>query len=189
MNTVPALNARPAHQKSPILDEKTARALCSALSCKSPTLIPSAKSGSDWTENELHAFNIRVASVGTAQFFGNAILPPAAISPAILNNAQMPHGLIDDRLFFEYLTDAERASSEESAVVDFATHILRTLDYDNQDRRIRTRKEIPFIMSGWRVGAKTDVCVMDYLLFVQEDKVSGSVSVPISILDKLHSPG
>jgi len=27
-----------------------------------------AESGSDWTENELHAFNIWVASVGTAQF-------------------------------------------------------------------------------------------------------------------------
>ena len=77
--------------------------------------ILSAKSGSDWTEYELHAFHIQVASVGTAQFFGNTILLPAAISPAILNNAQMPTGPIskDNRLFFEYLTDAERASSEE----------------------------------------------------------------------------
>ena len=147
------------------------------------------KSGSDWTENELHAFKIRVASVGTAQFFGNTVLPPAAISPAILNHAHMPPGPIskDDRLFFEYLTDAERSSSsEESAVDDFAAHILRMLDYDNQDRRIRTRKEIPFIMSGCRVDAKTDVCVMDradYLLLVQEDKVSGFVSIPISILE------
>ena len=64
---------------------------------------------------------------------------------------------------------------------DFAAHILRTLDYDNQDRRIRTRKEISFIC---RVDAKTDVCVMDradYVLLVH--KVSGFVSVPISILE------
>ena len=152
-------------------------------------VIPSAKSGSDWTENELHAFNIHVASVGPALFFfGNTVLPPAAISPAILNNVQMPPGPIskDDRLFFEYLIDAERSSSEESAVDDFTVHILRTLDYDNQDRRIRTRKKIPFIMSGCRVDVKTDVCVMDrtdYLLLVQEDKVSGFVFVPISILE------
>ena len=152
-------------------------------------VILSAKSGSDWTENELHAFNIWVASVGTAQFFGNTVLPPAAISPAILNHAHMPPGPIskDDRLFFEYLTDAERSSSsEESAVDDFAAHILRMLDYDNQDRRIRTRKEIPFVMSGCRVDAKIDVCVMDradYLLLVQEDKVSGFVSIPISTLE------
>ena len=151
-------------------------------------VILSAKSGSDWTENELHAFNIWVASVGTTQFFGHTVLPPAAISPTILNNAQMPPGPIskDDRLFFDYLMDAERALSEESAVDDFAAHILRTLDYDNQDRRIRTRKEIPFIMSGCRVDAKTDVCVMDhadYLLLVQEDKVGSFVSVPISILE------
>lgn len=92
----------------------------------------------------------------------------------------------DDRLFFEYLIDAERSSSEESAVDDFTTHILRTLDYDNQDRRIRTRKKIPFIMSGCRVDAKADVCVIDraeYLLLVQEYKVSGFVFVPISILE------
>ena len=134
-------------------------------------------------------FNIRVASVGTAQFFGNTVLPLATISSAILNNAQMPLGPIskDDRLFFEYLMDAEKSSSEESAVDDFAAHILRTLDYDDQDHRIRTRtwKEIPFIMSGCRIDAKTDVCVMDradYLL-VQEDKVSGFVSIPISTLE------
>src|SRR6266542_500445 len=103
-------------------------------------VIRSAKSGHDWTENELHAFNIRVASVGTAQFFGNTVLPPAAISPAILNNVQMPPGPIlkDDRLFFEYLMDTEKSSSEESAVDDFVAHILRMLDYDNQDCRIRT---------------------------------------------------
>ena len=107
-------------------------------------------------ENELHAFNIWVASVGTAQFFGNTVLPPAAISPVILNNVQMPPGLIskDDCLFFDYLTDAERSSLEESAVDDFAAHILRMLDYDDQDHRIRTRKEIPFIMSGCHIDTK-----------------------------------
>jgi hypothetical protein len=57
----------------------------------------------------------------------------------------------DDRLF-EYLTDSERSSSEESAADDFAAHILRMLDYDCS---IRTRKEIPFIMSGCCVDAKT----------------------------------
>lgn len=141
-------------------------------------LIRSPRSGNDWSENELRAFNIQVASVGTARFFGNTELPPSTVSPAILNNAQMPPGTIskEDRLFFEYLSDVERSSQEGSAVDDFPAHILRMLDYDNQDRgMIKTRKTIPFTMSGCRVDAKTDVCVMDhadYRLLVQEDKVS-----------------
>ena len=64
-----------------------------------------------WTEDKLHAFDIWVASVsGTAQFWQ----PCICYLSTILNNVQIPPGPIskDDRLFFEYLTDAERASSE-----------------------------------------------------------------------------
>lgn len=140
------------------------------------SLVRSAKSGSNWTRSELLAFNIRVVTVNAAVFFGSVELPPAPVSPAILNNLYIPDGHLakSDRQFFQYLRAAENATSEESAVGDFAAFILRMLDYDDEDRVIRLRKDISFYMAGESVDAKTDVCVMnDFdLLLVQEDKVS-----------------
>ncbi|KJA26754.1 hypothetical protein HYPSUDRAFT_1104079 [Hypholoma sublateritium FD-334 SS-4] len=55
------------------------------------------------------------------------------------------------------------------------------LDYDDEDRFIRRGKEIFFYMAGQRVDAKADVCVMndlDYLLLVQEDKMTPLQSLP-----------
>ena len=140
-------------------------------------LIRSAKSGNDWTDNELFAFNISIQDVDVATFFGVPQLPPTTVSPVILNNVQRPTppAVIskEDRLFFQYL---ERANIyEEAAVDDFAGHILRMLDFDGNDRSIVTKKELSFTMCGRRVWAKADIVVLDdteYSLMVQEDKVS-----------------
>ncbi|THU75187.1 hypothetical protein K435DRAFT_707560, partial [Dendrothele bispora CBS 962.96] len=66
---------------------------------------------------------------------------------------------------------------EESAVDDFATFLLRTLNYEQDgDRVIRTRTELSMTMCGATVYAKPDISVVDRntnsLLQVQEDKVS-----------------
>ncbi|KAF8964281.1 hypothetical protein BDZ97DRAFT_1660604 [Flammula alnicola] len=147
------------------------------------TLVRSAKSGSSWTKNELLAFNISVVPATVPAFFGRTELPPAPVSPTILNNLVMPdeHLPKSDRQFFQYLKVAEEATSEESAVDDFAAFILRMLDYDDEDRLIRLRKEISFYMAGKRVDAKADVCVMndsDYLLLVHEGKRGESTEDP-----------
>ncbi|KAJ3518171.1 hypothetical protein NLJ89_g2 [Agrocybe chaxingu] len=140
-------------------------------------------SGSDWTTKELLAFNIRVANASAPAFFASTKLPPAPVSPTILNNLHIPDGPLSksDRQFFQYLRAAEHATSGESAVDDFAAFILRMLDYDDEDRVVRLRKEISFYMAGERVGAKADVCVMndlDYLLLVKEDKRQQSSDDP-----------
>ncbi len=141
-------------------------------------LLRSATSGSNWTTKQLLAFNIRVVDATVPSFFGSAELPPVSVSPIILNNLHIPvneHLSKNERHFFQYLKAAEQASSEDSAIADFASLILRMLDYDDEDRFIRLRKEILFYMAGQRVDAKVDVCVMndlDYLLLVQEDTVS-----------------
>jgi len=44
------------------------------------SIVLSAKSGSDWTENELTAFNIRVDTVNAATFFNTAQLPAPLVS-------------------------------------------------------------------------------------------------------------
>ena len=136
-----------------------------------------AKSGSDWTSNELRAFNIRVANANTETIFNTTQLTLPSVSDTILNNVEQPDGQLpkEERLFFRYLELVENPQSPESHVDDFALHVLRMLDYDGQDRVICLRPELSFTMSGQHVDAKSDICVKDandILLLVQEDKVS-----------------
>jgi hypothetical protein len=137
-------------------------------------IILSAKSGSDWTDNELTAFNIQVDTVDSATFFNTVRLPAPNVSPVILTNEARPHGILPkgDRLFFHYMRDAVKG--EESSVDDFAAFILGMFNYDEPDRVIHNRMELSFVMCGAVVDAKPDVCIMsesEYLLLVQEDKV------------------
>ena len=139
-----------------------------------------AKSSSEWTRNELLAFNIRVENANTEEFFNTAQLPATQVSGTILNNVEMPdHPLPkNDRLFFRYLNRVHTSSTPESRVNDFAAFILRLLDYDDQDRIICRRPELLFPMAGQHVGTRSDLCVRDndyYRLLVHEDKVSNSL--------------
>src|SRR5882762_4232220 len=145
-------------------------------------IILSAKSGNDWTTNELKALNITMEPQDTVSFFGSALSNPT-VDPILLNNLQRPPGAIskDNRLFFWYLEDATRrfplGPPTESAVDDFATFLLGMLDYDEPERVVHQHLEIGFLMCGKRVDAKPDVAVMDeedYILLVQEDKVRPS---------------
>ncbi|TDL13545.1 hypothetical protein BD410DRAFT_435547 [Rickenella mellea] len=136
-------------------------------------IIISAKSGSSWTDNELTAFDVQVNTVDAATFFNGAQLSDPTVSPVILANERRPEGPLVkcDRLFFQYLKDAERG--EESLVNDFAAFILGMFEYDEPDRFIHRRKDLPFVMCGMDVDARPDVCVMsesEYLLLVQANK-------------------
>ncbi|KDR77996.1 hypothetical protein GALMADRAFT_266547 [Galerina marginata CBS 339.88] len=146
-------------------------------------LIPSSKSASHWTENDLLAFNIEAVTVNTTQFFGSPELPPAPVSQTILNNLEEPNGPLDtdERLFFKYMGHAEEEDSE-SSMNDFASHLLRLLHYDDVAHLIVTSRRIPFSMSGRQVSAKVNVSVLDhsgdYLLLV-EGKRSSSSNFPL----------
>jgi hypothetical protein len=126
-------------------------------------LIRTAKSGTDWTDNELLAFNIQVEDANTATFFTTTQLPAAQVSATILNNVEKPDGHLqkDDRLFFRYLGLVEKPQSPDSHVDDFAAFLLRLLNYDDDDRVICQRPELSFPMAGQRVDAKSDLCVKD----------------------------
>jgi hypothetical protein len=91
------------------------------------SLLRSAKSGSDWSDYELLAFNIRVADASVPAFFNTAELPPPTVSATILNNMDKPDGPLmkDDRLFFQYMRLVENPRSSESRVDDFSAFILR----------------------------------------------------------------
>ncbi|KAK6974770.1 hypothetical protein R3P38DRAFT_3411506 [Favolaschia claudopus] len=142
-------------------------------------IILSAKSGSDWTDNELHALNITVETLNTDSFFGSSSLPTSTVDPVLLANVKRPSGPLSksSRLFFRYLEDAAGAfplgTPAESAVDDFAAFLLSMMDYDEPERIVHQRLEIGFLMCGQSVCAKPVIVVMDgekYILLVQEDK-------------------
>ena len=95
------------------------------------TLIRSTKSGSEWTKNELRAYNITVIPQNVATFFGTPTLPQPSVHQIILDNEEYPpNGIADknDRKFFFYLEEAMAISPGlESAVGDFTAHLLALL--------------------------------------------------------------
>lgn len=134
-----------------------------------------ARSGSDWIETELTAFNIQVDTVVAPAFFNTTQLPDNHVSPVIIATERLPQRTLakSDRLFFQHMEDA--MSGEDSAVVDFVAILLGMLQYDEEPYRIiRKWKESSFAMCGITVDAKPSVCVLtgdsEYLLLVQEAK-------------------
>ena len=76
--------------------------------------------------------------------------------------------------FVRYMVLAmDAVPTEESAVDDFAVHLLTLLGYVPRTRMTRTRVDIPLAICGGQCHAKTGVCIVDeddILLLVQEDK-------------------
>jgi hypothetical protein len=136
------------------------------------------KPGSEWTINDLRAYNITVTPQNVETFFGIPTLPQPSVHQVILDNKEYPPDGIndkDDRKFFFYLKAAlSIAPGEESAVDDFTAHLLSLLRYEVANRFIRQRKDIFFFVCGGTTQAKTDLCVVDrkdeILLVMQEDK-------------------
>jgi hypothetical protein len=131
-------------------------------------LIRSAKPGSDWTQNELRAFNIEIETVDVARFFRKPDLPRPSVRQGILSNEHYPiDGLPDkdDQIFFDLMDQAmSNVPGQESAVVKFTAHLLKLLGYDDIDdfdRSFRQRVNMPLSMCGSRVPTTADLCVVD----------------------------
>jgi len=138
-------------------------------------LLRSAKSGSDWGPSELHAYNIVVEFQNAATFFGLNPLPQPAVAAEVLNNISADD-MVNDANYklLRYMDLAmDPVPAEESAVDDFAVHLLSLLGYVPRTRMLRTRADIPLVVCGEQSHAKTDVCIVDsddILLLIQEDK-------------------
>ncbi|KIJ47466.1 hypothetical protein M422DRAFT_28800 [Sphaerobolus stellatus SS14] len=139
-------------------------------------IIRTAKSGSDWTRNELLAYNIRVELQDATTFFGVDQLPQPVTTPEeILVAADANAATSDEGYNLLRTLDLAMAMppNEESAVDDFAVALLRACGYIRRGRVARTRKDINLFICGENRHAKTDVCILDdneILLLVQEDK-------------------
>ncbi|KAJ7583345.1 hypothetical protein C8J56DRAFT_207455 [Mycena floridula] len=147
------------------------------------SLIRNAKSGNEWTSNELDAYNIRIVEQSQNTFFEDPL--PAYQGPAgfILHEDRV-QGLDSPSLSLLKRLDLAKmvVEGEESAVDDFAAEVLRALGYEREQTVVRTRKNIRLQMCGELVFVKTDVCLMDadssLLLLVQEDKSHMNPSDP-----------
>ena len=148
-------------------------------------IIRSAKSGSDWTANELIAYNITTSSILPGQFFLDpnpsldhidaAILnsPPDDTDPAISHPASV---------YLRYLELAAKAA-QENFLDDFAAETLKLLGFNERGITVSTRFIIPLTICGEsnRV-AKTDVCLIHtpsfVLLVLVEDKILSNRTDP-----------
>jgi|SRR5712671_747800 len=138
-------------------------------------LLRSAKSGSEWTQNDLKSYNISVVYQDSATFFETPELPAPSLDDQILSAQDRNEARNVETYAFLRLLDLAMAinPTEESAVDDFAVNLFRSLNYTGIGRVARTRKDIPLFICGELRHAKTDVCILDdsdILLLVQEDK-------------------
>jgi hypothetical protein len=148
-------------------------------------LLRTAKAGSDWTVNELAAYNITVVPQNKEEFFGSIDLPdPAEPSLVGFMTAETRHDAVDKttRQLLHYLDLAmDPKIGQEAAVDNFAAELLRGLNYDDENRIVFIRHAIPFLICGGNSVAQTDVCIMDdneILLLLQEDKRLTSMKDP-----------
>ncbi|KAF9487797.1 hypothetical protein BDN71DRAFT_578874 [Pleurotus eryngii] len=140
-------------------------------------IIRSAKSASDWTMNDLHAYNFQIRFEDAATFFGATPLSPPAVSQDILTTPD-PDDALDDHVY-NFLAQMDLAmlpsEPEESSVIDFVVALFHALGYIHRPRVVRTRKQLQFLACGETKHAKPDICIIDrsvndVILLVQEDK-------------------
>ncbi|KAF8628618.1 hypothetical protein AX17_005953 [Amanita inopinata Kibby_2008] len=142
-----------------------------------------AKSGNQWSSNELVAYNIVIHEQEAHQFFGGP-LPEYKGPVGFVEHEDRVQGLDTPSLALIKRLDLAMKilEGEESAVDDFAAELLRVMGYEMDQTVIRTRKSLQLLMCGENVFAKTDVCLLDasseILLLIQEDKTHINPSNP-----------
>ena len=134
------------------------------------------KLASNWTTNELLAYNITVDAWPPRDFFNRNPEPSlAALDPSLLSSAVDAENVPDPT--FRYLTHLDLAthSGHESSINDFARENLRLLDFEERGLALSARYVIPWTICGDnRRPGQADVCLLDrrsmIVLVLQKDK-------------------
>jgi hypothetical protein len=160
-------------------------------------LIRSAKSGGDWTRNDLIAYNIKVSSLLPDQFYGHP-LPPitglTGLDPLLVSGTVNTPGLSDETYrLLQYIDLASRSNSGQegpppahySMIGDCVREILRLLDYETRGLLLRSRYTIPLLICGDpNRSTQADVCLVQgmttilLVVQVQDDKTGSSQRDP-----------
>lgn len=146
-------------------------------------LVQSAKSGSDWSRNELFAYDISIQSLSPSEFFPNGAEPsldhfhPALLTlPTGFYSPALPPNVIN---YLGYLDLATSQSAQDSTIDDFVVSILCLLGFNDFEKFILTHYDIPLCVCGdTDRAAMADVCLIHYLtlvlLVIIGDKVMAS---------------
>ena len=136
-------------------------------------IIRTSKSGSNWTENELKAYNIIIKNVEEKTFFGeepNTL--PNNIGKEFLDFSFEDEGIEEKDDLLMYLDMAMK--EQESSVDDFTRELFINIGYKTKSRIIKVRKSLNFLICANETYAQTDVCILrkkgELLLLMQEDK-------------------
>lgn len=104
-------------------------------------LLRTAKSGSDWNQVELHAYNVIVELQDAATFFGVDPLPQPVVAGELLNNVAADDMVNDAN--YKLLRYMDLAMDPVPTEEYFAVHLLALLGYVPRTRMARTRADIP----------------------------------------------
>ena len=139
-------------------------------------LLRSAKSGGDWTANDLLAYNIIVSAQTSEEFYGRPLPPITSLDPNLLFGTLSTPGLSDETYrFLQHLDLVSRPNlDQESAIHDFTRQMLRALGYEKRGL-LRSRYAVPLLVCGdSNRSEQIDICLVQgsctILLVVQEDK-------------------
>ena len=146
------------------------------------------KSGRNWTQYDLSAYNIKVVSVGEREFFGGiANTIPAGVKRGFLEHDVTTVTLPEDaEEILGHLSLANwTAGLKQSAVHDFAKELLKESGYRIKARLIRTKHHIPLFVLGNNRFSQTDVSIIrikreELLMLLQESK-------PLSLTEDAES--
>lgn len=151
----------------------------------------SAKSSSDWSRNELLAYNITISSVTPNQFFHHGADPSLDhLDPAILNASPSSEDPSLSEAVAEYLVylDLATTATQESAIDDFAAHTLRLLGFNERKTLVKTRYVVPLTICGdANRAAQTDVCLLHrptlvLLVLVKDKTLSNRTDVEAQVV-------
>ena len=151
-------------------------------------LVRSVKSGSDWTSNELAAYNITVHHQSAPDFFGyqpNTI--PDYLNPEFMHSPVSPNDNIADVTTLWILQYIDLAictnATQESVIDDVVRELLHLLNFEEKRTLLWLCYAILFFICGdTGYVAQTNLCLIQgsltILLIIQEDKTGFSQKDP-----------
>ncbi|KAG8221628.1 hypothetical protein J3R82DRAFT_1906 [Butyriboletus roseoflavus] len=134
-------------------------------------LIRSAKSGSDWTQHELRAYNIQMVEQSLVEFFNQNQLPRPFVRPR--GECSLPT-TVPTSYCTTLISHKIPRSARKPLLTTSWPDCWRRWGTRQAAAVIVTHQALSFIICGTQCSAQTDVCICDandYLLLVQvEDK-------------------
>lgn len=136
-------------------------------------LVRSAKSGNEWSNADLRAYNITIETQDFGTFFGQPVpvLQPSEL--LALQNADEATTPENYRALRFMQLAMDRVPNEESWVSPFTEKLLIALEYENLVKSVMPMQDMPFFNCGQSRNATSDVCIMnmsEILMVFQEDK-------------------